>query len=150
MENQQIPNGSSSLDNFFNIAFDENTRAEVRKAAQWARICTLCAFIGIALIVAFFGKTASVETEEGMRVSAFARTGSIIGTLITVGIGVWINYYLYRFSEATAKGMNAMDSMKTNEGFESLRVYFKILGILLIIGLCFGGLFLLFALLRRM
>jgi len=41
-----------------------------------------------------------------------------------------------------------MDSIKTNEGFISLRIYFKILGIILIIAHCIAGLFLPFALLR--
>ena len=152
MENQQIPSESSSLDNFFNISFDEATRAQVRKAAQWARICTLCAFIGygITLIVTFFGRqtTSFTETEEGIRISSYTRAGSIIGSIISIGIGVLINYFLYRFATATAKGMDAMDSIKANEGFDNLRIYFKILGIILIIVLSILALFLLFSLLR--
>jgi len=150
MENQQIPTESSSLENFFNISFDESTRAQVRKAAQWARICALCTFIGygISLIVVFFGKTASVETEDGIGVGNAYRVGSIIGSLIVVAVGVWIYLFLYRFATATAKGMDAMDSIKTNEGFDSLRRYFKILGILLIIGLSLAVLFLLINLFR--
>ena len=72
MENQQTPSGSGSLGNFFNISFDEATRGQIRKAAQWVRIAALCTFIGygISLIVLFFGKTGSVETEEGLRVSS--------------------------------------------------------------------------------
>jgi hypothetical protein len=151
MENQQIPDGSSSLDNFFNIAFDESTRAQVRKAAQWARICTLCAFIGygIALIVAFFGKQVTIgDSEAGIQINNTLRTTTIISSLITIGIGVWINYWLYRFATSAAKGMEAMDSFKTNEGFDSLRRYFKLLGILLIIGLSLAVLFILFNLFR--
>lgn len=128
-----MPPESGSLDNFFNIAFDETTRAEVRKAASWARICTLCAFIGygIALIVAGFG-----------------HTGTFLSTLITVGIGVLVNYYLYRFATATTKGVDSMDNIKTNEGFNGLRVYFRILGILIIIGLSCLALVMLYFLFR--
>lgn len=146
MENQQIPNGSNSLDNFFNISFDESTRSQVRKAAQWARICALCTFIGygITLIVVFFGRPSSVEAEVG---SAY-RAGSILGSLIVVAFGVWIYLFLYRFATATAKGMDAMDSIKTNEGFDSLRRFFKILGILLIIGLSIAALVILISLFR--
>jgi len=146
MENQQTPTESSSLDNFFNISFDESTRAQVRKAAQWARICALCTFIGygITLITVFFGKSASVDSELG---GAY-RAGSIIGSLIVVAVGVWIYLFLYRFATATAKGMDAMDSIKTNEGFDSLRRFFKILGILLIIGLSIAALAILISLFR--
>ena len=151
MENQQTPNDTNSLDNFFNIAFDEATRAQVRKAAQWARICTLCTFIGygISLVVAFFGKQTELnESAEGVQISSAYRAGTIIGSLIVVGIGVWIYSFLYRFGTATAKGMDTMDSMKTNEGFNSLRIYFKIFGIILIVVLSLAALILLLNLFR--
>jgi hypothetical protein len=142
MEDQQIPSTSNQLENFFNISFDTATRAQVKQAAVWAKIITMCAFIGygIALIVAFFGKQVSSEELEGIRVSTIGRASTVISTLITVAIGTAINYFLYRFAVSTAKGMDSMDNMSTNEGFNSLRIYFKILGILLIIGLCFAAL----------
>jgi len=151
MENQQIPTDSSSLDNFFNISFDEATRGQVRKAAQWARICALCTFIGygVSLIVTFFGRqTELTETESGIQITSAYRAGAILGSLLVVGIGVWIYYFLYRFAISTAKGMDTMDSIKTNEGFDSLRRFFKIVGILLIIGFSLFMLIMLLSLLR--
>ncbi|HEY8970051.1 MAG TPA: hypothetical protein VIM64_13185 [Puia sp.] len=151
MENQQIPTDSGSLDNFFNISFDEATRGQIRKAAQWARICALCTFIGygVSLIVTFFGRqTELTETESGIQITSAYRAGTILGSLLVVGIGVWIYYFLYRFAISTAKGMDTMDSIKTNEGFDSLRRFFKIVGILLIIGFSLFMLILLLSLLR--
>lgn len=152
MEDQQITPASSPLDNFFNIAFDPAVRAQVRQATLWAKICTLCAFVGyaIALVVAFFGQQ-QLETEysmssEGLQVANTVRTVTIGTVLVSTAFGVFINYFLYRFAVSTAKGMNSMDSVKTNEGFNSLRRYFKIYGILLIIALSLCGLGLLFAL----
>ena len=139
MEDQQLTPASNPLDNFFNIAFDSSTRTQVRQAALWAKICTLSAFAGyaIALVVAFFGRQEQRYTmsEEGLQVTSYARTGAIIGALITVAIGVFINYFLYRFAVSTARGMDSMDSIRTNDGFNNLRRYFKIYGVLLIIGL---------------
>ena len=145
MEDQQITPASSPLDNFFNIAFDPATRAQIRQAAVWAKICTLCAFIGyvVALVVVFFGQDYSVQTEEGARVGNFMRVGTILGALLTTALGVIINYFLYRFATSTARGMDSLDNVKTNEGFNNLRIYFKIYGILLIIALCLGALFVL-------
>jgi hypothetical protein len=142
MEDQQIPPASGHLDNFFNIAFDDGVRAQVRSAASWARICALCAFIGygVALIVAVFGVSATTIGSENIRMSGFSRIGSIFGALISVAIGTFINYFLYRFATAATKGMDAMDSVKANEGFNDLRTYFKILGIILIIVLSFCAL----------
>jgi len=151
MENQQIPTDSSSLDNFFNISFDEATRGQIRKAAQWARICALCTFIGygVSLIVTFFGRqTELTETESGIQITSAYRAGAIPGHLLVFGIRVWIYYFLYRFAISTAKGMDTMDSIKTNEGFDSLRRFFKIVGILLIIGFSLFMLIMLLSLLR--
>jgi hypothetical protein len=135
MEDQQIPSSSNQLDNFFNISFDDGIRAQIRSAASWAKICALCAFIGygVALIVAIFGRSAETIDTENIRVSGFARTGTILGAFLSTALGVFINYWLYRFATTTTKGMDAMDSIKTNEGFNDLRTYFKILGIILII-----------------
>jgi hypothetical protein len=151
MENQQLPNEPNTLDNFFNISFDEAARAQIRKAAQWARICVICTFIGygLNLITVIFTKQASLaDSEEGIQISSATRFGAIFGAMITVAIGVWINYFLYRFGASTSKGMDAMDSIKTNEGFEGLRRYFKILGIIIIVALSLAVLVILYNLFR--
>lgn len=137
MEEQQIP-PSSPLDNFFSVAFDENTRRHIRTAAQWARIVALCAFIGyaISLVVVFFGRV-SETVEYGGYTTRSSRAGSIIGALIATVIGVIINFFLYRFADSTVKGMDAMDSIRSNDGFNNLRIYFKIYGIIIIIVLSF-------------
>ncbi|HTI92121.1 MAG TPA: hypothetical protein VL727_16115 [Puia sp.] len=128
MEEQQISPVSQDLDNFFNIAFDGVTRAQLRQAAVWAKISTICAFIGygVTLIVAF--------------INQFSTSASILGAFVVVALGSWVNYFLYRFAVSTIRGIDSMDSVKANEGFNNLRTYFKILGICLIIGLCLAAL----------
>src|SRR6185312_13914346 len=104
---------------------------------------------GVSLIVTFFGRqTELTETESGIQITSAYRAGAILGSLLVVGIGVWIYYFLYRFAISTAKGMDTMDSIKTNEGFDSLRRFFKIVGILLIIGFSLFMLIMLLSLLR--
>jgi heme/copper-type cytochrome/quinol oxidase subunit 2 len=142
MEEQQTPPESNALENFFNISLDAGMRAQIRQAAVWAKICTLCAFIGygISLIVALFGQEAELaDTSES--VGNMVRAGRIGTILISVIIGGIVNYFLYRFAVATIKGMNDLDTIKTNEGFNNLRVYFKACGILLIIILSLAALF---------
>lgn len=145
MEEQQIPPVPQDLENFFNIAFDGVTRAQLRQAAVWAKISTICAFIGygVTLIVAFIGRPEVTLETEGANVTRTITSASILGTFITVAIGAFINYFLYRFAVSAIKGIDSMDSISTNQGFSSLRTYFKILGICLIIGLCFAALALL-------
>lgn len=146
MEEQQITPETNPLENFFNIAFDAGMRTQLRQAAVWAKICALCAFIGyaITLIVTIFGQEAAVsDSAEGSTVGNMVQAGRIGTVLISIIIGGIINYFLYRFAVATIKGMNSMDSTRTNEGFNNLRLYFKIFGILLIIVLCICALALL-------
>ncbi|HXO75869.1 MAG TPA: hypothetical protein VN824_11550 [Puia sp.] len=128
MEEQQISPVSQDLDNFFNIAFDGVTRAQLRQAAVWAKISTICAFIGygVSLISAV--------------IVSYASSLSILGTLVAVALGTWVNYFLYRFAVSTIRGIDSMDSVRANEGFNNLRTYFKILGICLIVGLCLAAL----------
>jgi hypothetical protein len=140
MENQQ-PEIINQLDNFFNISFDANMRAQIKQVALWAKICALCAFAGyvVTLVVVIFGQRDYSLEAEGFSVSAFLRSGSaggsIVGVLVSALVGGIINYFLYRFAAATGRGVESMDTLKVNEGFNSLRIYFKIFGIILIVSL---------------
>jgi len=142
MEDQHIPSSPNQLDNFFNIVFDDAIRSQIRSAASWARICALCAFIsaGIGFVVALFARPSATLDTDGGGVSSLVRTTTILSAFISGAISVFINYWLYRFATSTTKGMDAMDSVKTNEGFNDLRTYFKILGVILIIVLSFVAL----------
>jgi hypothetical protein len=141
MEDQQIPPVTDQLENFFNISFDEAARAQIKQAAILSKVVTLCAFIGYAVVLvgAIFGQTAYLSdySSNGEVIGGYLRTSNMAGVIISIGFGVFINYFLYRFAVATAKGMDNMDPIKTNEGFNNLRRYFKILGILIIIVLSF-------------
>jgi hypothetical protein len=133
----------NQLDNFFNISFNTEARDLLKQMTQWSRICAICAFIGYAfsLVVAIFGHPQALNSgTEGLGAGPFFKAGSVIGVLITITIGGILNYYLYRFSVDTAKGLESMDPGKLNEGLGGLRTYFKIFGVLTIIVLGFVAL----------
>lgn len=136
MENQTPPfaEPGNDLDNFFNLSFDSVGLSTLRQLSIWTKIISICAFVGYAFTLAgaLFGHTASGADEFG---SAFAlgKTTSLLITIVGVIIGGAINYFLYRFAVGLDRGVRSMDTLKVNEGFNSLRLYFKILGILLII-----------------
>lgn len=150
MEDQQIPPEPLPPGHFFTIAFDTATRAHVRQAAAWAKVCTICAFIGygITLVVAIFARRGGYSMEmQRPGIGAFVKAGNILGVLLATAVGVVINYFLYRFAAATARGMDRMDIGETNEGFKNLRAYFKVYGVLLILALSVLALILFIALL---
>ena len=140
MENQTFNTieSGSDLDNFFNLSFDASGLDSLRQLSIWAKIISICAFIGFgfSLASAFFGHPQGTQylDENSPAVSA-ARTSGILTAIVTVIITGAINYFLYRFAASVGRGVKSMDALKVNEGFNSLRLYFKIFGILLIIGL---------------
>ena len=149
MENQ------NQLDNVFKISFDNDAREQLQTIALWAKIAAICAFIGyvVALISAFFGKTQPSgfgTVEQSDAVNSFARGSVIAGTLVSVIIGSAINYFLYKFSVDTKQGLSGIDQIKLNMGLSSLKTYFKILGIILLICLIIAALVFLFAMIAAL
>jgi uncharacterized BrkB/YihY/UPF0761 family membrane protein len=150
MENQPQPEIVNELDNFFNISFDANSREQLKQIALWSKICSICAFAGyiVSLVVAIFGHRNLSLEADGFSFGAYFRSSnnSLVGVLITVVIGGIVNYFLYRFAVAVGEGVENTDALKVNTGFNSLHIYFKILGIGLIIALSLLLLVFLFAL----
>ncbi|MBS1948574.1 MAG: hypothetical protein JST47_12485 [Bacteroidetes bacterium] len=143
MENQ------NQLDNIFKISFDDNAREQLRSISLWAKISAICAFIGygIALIVAFLGKTKAgfVTGNDADVVGSMARGSIVASALVTAIIGTAINYFLYKFAVDAKQGLSGIDQVKLNTGLSSLKTYFKILGIILLICLIIVALVILFA-----
>jgi hypothetical protein len=126
----------NQLENMFNVSYDADARARIKSIAMWAKICALCAFAGylFSLIVAIFGHVNYNMEAEGFSFGTYFQAGkSLIGVVITIVIGGAINYFLYKFGVDGSRGIENMDVPKLNEGLNSLRTYFKILGVLTII-----------------
>jgi hypothetical protein len=151
MEDQQIPSAEyNSLDNFFNIALDAPIRAQIKVAATWAKIAAICVFVGYAFVLAttIAGPIIISKRMGSDFGSQYYQTTYIIVIVLLVAIASIVNYFLYRFAAATARGMDSMDNVSTNQGFNSLRIYFRILGIFTIISLSFVVLGILYVITR--
>lgn len=136
MENQQPANSGSDLDNIFNLSFDLVGLDHLKQLSLWAKITSICAFIGyiFSIVSALFGHPRiNGLVEENSTSLGMMRASNVLGTFLVLIIGGAINYFLYRFAVAVGQGAQSMDLLKVNSGFNSLRIYFKILGIMLII-----------------
>lgn len=146
----------NQLDNFFNLSFDAAARAQLKRVALWAKICSICAFVGYALSLAItilnqVNHTDYALEAEGFSIRASLGSGGSPGsTAVVIIIGGILNYFLYRFAVAATQGVGAMDTVKLNEGLSSLRTYFKIFGILMLIILVVGGLAIIIGIMSRM
>src|SRR5579871_134934 len=87
MENQTINTveSGSDLDNFFNLSFDASGLDSLRQLSIWARIISICAFIGFgfSLASAFFGHPrGSQYLDENSQVVSAQRTSGILTAII--------------------------------------------------------------------
>ena len=139
MQNQQ------QSDNLFSIPIDQEGKELIRTIAWWARLIAILAFIGyaVAIIVSFMRPDIVINGE----VYAGSKTSSVIGAIISAAIGVAINSFLFKFGNTARAGVDGMDTSLLSDAFNNLRIYYKILGIIVIICLILFGLVFLFALL---
>ena len=118
---------NNQWDGFFNIKVDNTVREHLQTATTWARIVALTSFIGAGLgLIDILMET---NYSGGLTAVMF-----FIG-LIFAGITITIYIFLLRFANNTNTGINGMNQELFNIGIGNLRTFFKILGILLIIGL---------------
>ncbi|HKP32223.1 MAG TPA: DUF5362 family protein [Chitinophagaceae bacterium] len=139
MENQQ------HSDNLFSIPIDQEGKELIRTIAWWARLIAIIAFIGYAVsIIVSFMKPDMVINDE---VYSTSRTSSVVGAIIAAAIGIAINSFLFKFGNSARAGVDSMDTGLLSDAFNNLRIYYKILGIIVIICLVLFGLVFLFAML---
>jgi hypothetical protein len=118
-------------DDLFDVEVDSISKKHISEMAVWAKIVAISAFIsyGLSLVIAIFGNRSA---GEGF-VASTTKASSLAGVLITLIIGVIINIYLFKFSNEVKNGIDGTDQGSLENGFNSLRIYFKIIGILIII-----------------
>lgn len=121
-------NTDNSLDNFFNINIDHEARQYLKTASTWARIVAILGFVasGISIL-----QTVVVSSTRGIMFAG----SSILGTLVVVAISVILNVLLLRFARNLSAGLSNMNQGQIDEGINNLRIYFKAVGILMIIAL---------------
>jgi hypothetical protein len=122
-------------ESIFNITLDQEAKSLLKTTTVWAKITAIVAFahVGLSLVQAFIGKNSTAEM-----------VGSIFGSMIGAVISILLNVFLYRFSQKTADAISSSNQQLFTEGINSLRTYFKIFGILIIVLLSLFVIFLFF------
>lgn len=118
----------SSSNDLFTLGIDPHSRELLRTCATWAKIIAIVGFIsaGISVLTAVIG---SVSTSTNV----FASIGPIGGSLIMAAITVSLNLFLLRFASNISDSLSNMNQQQFNSGASNLRIYFKFIGILVII-----------------
>jgi hypothetical protein len=126
----------NKLDNFFNISFDPKSSAGLRTVAKWSMVAAICSVCGslLGVVLAILGKNRT-EESSGLISYAFFSTANVAGSIVVLILSAAFNYFLYSFSVNTLKGLTNLDPGKLNEGLSSLKTYYKILGIIMIVAM---------------
>lgn len=137
----------------FDINFDENVKQSLKGTATWGGIAAIVSIIGSVLgVVNYFVQKAKMDrfysegSEEIVRLQRTSEAGGLFNVALSLIIGIILFVFLFKFSNKTKTGVDTGDQYVINEGLGSLATYFKIIGILFIIGICLVGIVFLFAL----
>jgi len=140
---------STSNSSLFSLTIDPVTKTHLTETARWARFLAIFGMIMLALglvvslmgatiFTRFFGFPTGVEDESNATMSA-VRIGMVVGTLILSAVVFFPLLFLLRFANGMRRAIAANDQPRLNEAFQNLKVYFRYLGILVIIFLVLYG-----------
>jgi hypothetical protein len=118
------------------IKIDETAKAHIKSLALWAMVCVVAAVAGyvfdiIALVMQ--PDEPPVTQSEGFTTTFFAGPKNVAGTATTIMIGLAINYFLYRFASTVNGSVDSLSQDKFSHSFRSLKIYFAITTILMML-----------------
>jgi hypothetical protein len=129
----------------FSLSIEPITRMHLNETARWARFL---AIIGMAFLILFIvgglvysiylsSVLESVNSDYGFRTSYSSSmiAGSAIMFLVVAVISFFPMLYMLRFANRMRKALNANDQEALNSSFQNLKIYFRYIGIITIIGL---------------
>jgi hypothetical protein len=85
------------------------------------------------LLDAFTGGNEAEVQSEGFGVYFKTGDNSIGGAILSLLIGLLINFFLFRFAKQSRSGITALNQDELNRSFRNLKIYFIIGSILMII-----------------
>src|SRR5882757_4221145 len=126
---QQYEEQQSSI---FKFGFDETSKEHIKVISQWALINAILAFSGLAINIFQFIKLAGVSYRSSY-LAGYTLGGNGVSLFFQVIISILLNVVLYNVSVQLKKGLETNNAGMLAKGFGSLRTYYKIYGILIIV-----------------
>lgn len=117
------------------MPLDDTGRMHLRGIASWAMIIVVTSVLGYVLsIITLFRPAEMLAPVEGFSRSVPVERNAG-GTIITILIGLVINFFLYRFATSSRAAITAIDSARLSSGIRNLKFYFVITSLLLLLAL---------------
>lgn len=118
------------------IKIDGTAKMHIRSIASWAMVIVVATVFGYVLNILelIISPDEPVVTySEGFTASFLSGEKSVGGTIVTIMIGLVINYFLYRFASGVTSSINGMSQEKFSNSFRNLKIYFAITTIIMIL-----------------
>lgn len=124
----------------FDLSFDENLKQQLKGAAKWGGFAAIISITGSVLtVITYFiqKNNPGAYKVQGFPDMQTQNAANLFSVIITFILGLILFYFLNKFSRAARNGIDGNDQLQINEGLGSLSTYFRIISILLIIGIVF-------------
>ena len=133
----------------FSITIDPVAKEHLAETAKWARFLAIVGFVALVLLTGI-GIYASIVLNqfENMYGNESRGVGSVLGLgaaityLVVFLIYIFPIVFMFRFAGKMRQALDSHDQAALNVSFQNLKVCFRYLGIVTIIGIVFVALLL--------
>ena len=119
------------------IKIDAAARSQLTAIASWAMVVVAVTVLGYVLNILeliISDESGSAATlSEGFTATVFSGEKDVTGTLITIAIGLVVNYFLFRFAGLMSSSIRGMSRERFSRSFRHLKIYFAITAIFMIL-----------------
>jgi len=131
----------------FSLSIDPVTKAHLSETARWARFLAIVGLISVVLLVVgglaySIWVSAMLQSMQDRYQSFPSRSysnglaaGSAILFVIASAVAFFPMLYMLRFANQMRTALNGNDQESLNSSFQNLKIYFRYVGIITIIGL---------------
>ena len=127
----------------FSLNIDPVTKTNLNSVANWARFLAIIGFL--VLLVALVGSIltltiysdyiigSSSEDPNGQQIARMLRWTTAITAIVSIAIGYFPCLFLFKFANRMKKALQANSQENLNNAFILLKIYFRYLGIIILI-----------------
>jgi Family of unknown function (DUF5362) len=128
----------------FDTTITEESSNQLAGISLWMQINAITAFVALAVTIV---STISLYMRYSSSIfSGSALGGGVLRFLLSTAVTVVMNILLLQASSNIKKGLASQDQQHFNLGMQKMAIYFKTMGILIIVGLSLMILFFFLAL----
>ena len=129
----------------FGLGIDHISKNHLAEAARWAKFLAICGFIMIGMMM-IYGLTVAMLFSQMSDYDKSYQSNNVkrmLGVVMFIFYGVcavlafFPYFFLLRFANKMKRALDSDDQTELNNSFMNLKILYRYLGILTIIGLAF-------------